>query len=55
MVKFCGAESIKPVRESSFGMCSIENEVGVILAASLTNRSALAPLNDQQFPGCIEF
>ncbi|RNA00011.1 hypothetical protein BpHYR1_013513 [Brachionus plicatilis] len=52
--KFCGALSISPVRDNSLGMCSSENELGLILAASLMKRSALAPLKAQQLPGCIE-
>lgn len=44
-----------PVSESSLGICSSEKDVGVILAASLMNKSALDPLNDQQLPGWIEF
>ena len=51
MVKFCGALSSDPVIESSFGMCSMENDFGVILAANLMNKSALDPLNAQQLPG----
>jgi len=50
-VKFCGALSITPVSESSFGICSNENDVGVILAASLIKTSPLDPLKAQQLPG----
>ena len=52
-VKFCGALSNEPVMDNSFGMCSIENESGAISAASLMNKSALDPLNDQKLPGCM--
>lgn len=55
MVKFFGAESSLPVSESSFGMCSIENDVGVIFAASLMYKHALWPRKAQQFPGSNEF
>ena len=43
-----------PVNDNSFGICSKENDLGVIFAASLINKSPLEPLNDQQLPGCIE-
>jgi hypothetical protein len=53
-VKFWGALSITPVNDNSFGICSSENDLGIILAASLMNRSAFDPLNAQQLPGCTE-
>lgn len=39
------------VGDSSFGICSTENDVGLITAANFMNTSPLLPLNAQQLPG----
>ncbi len=49
----CCAVNVACDRELLIGICSIENDLGVMRTANLMNTSALSPLNAQQLLGLI--
>ncbi len=51
----CGAVSKLWDGDNSIGICSTENDFGLIIAANLMKTTPFDPLNAQQFPGCIKF